>query len=248
MADTKRLKRVHGSGDDRSIESYTQWLKQRGCVLSPGVQVARDENGDSLIATKDLEPGTQIISVPSELLLTTDAAVRSEIGAAVASHPSLRVLNDEELEQKDWAEGAEPEELGITRRSVLYLFLISTKESLIKSPWNEYSQSLPTQFPSPFHWEKEALAIQTNEVQTEVSACSPSRHTVCDARVTPRRFARYYRTCKDSTTAFSPRFQRRILACSQPTFSLGSAGCGPIVRTHPAAFRPSCTQQTKLRQ
>jgi hypothetical protein len=253
MADAKRQKRSHGASDERSIEGYTQWLLQRGCVLSR-VQVTRDERGDdALIAKEDLDPGTTIISVPSALLLTTDVAVRSEVGTAVASHPDLRVLEDEELAQKELLDGAgEEEKLGITRRSVLYLFLISARDSLIKSSWNVYCQNLPAHFPSAFRWDDEALSIQTEEVQDEVSEHAfrcvlgfVSRSVPFNVLPPLPRSVRCCHIFADSLTASSPHFPRRTHAYFRQLSSPGIAGCGPTVHIHHGASHQNCTQPTK---
>ena len=139
-----------------------EWCRLQGVVLD-GVKL----DGRRLVATRDLAVGHCAISVPKAAVLSTDQAMASDIGQRILAHPGLLVVQDLERQRRLWLAGARHLDLAqgaVTRRSVLYAFLIHLRGS--GGSWGAYADALPKSYGSPFTWATRELGA---ELRDEVS-------------------------------------------------------------------------------
>ena len=139
-----------------------EWCRLQGVVLD-GVKL----DGRRLVATRDLAVGHCAISVPKAAVLSTDQAMASDIGQRILAQPGLLVVQDLERQRRLWLAGARHLDLAqgaVTRRSVLYAFLIHLRGS--GGSWGAYADALPKSYGSPFTWATRELGA---ELRDEVS-------------------------------------------------------------------------------
>ena len=139
-----------------------EWCRSQGVVLD-GVRL----DGRRLVATRDLAVGHCAISVPKAAVLSTDQAMASDVGQRILAQPDLLVVQDVERQRRLWLAGARHLDLAqaaVTRRSVLYAFLIHLRGS--GGPWGAYADALPKSYGSPFTWEARELGT---DLRDEVS-------------------------------------------------------------------------------
>ena len=143
-----------------------EWCRLQGVVLD-GVKL----DGRRLVATRDLALGHCAISVPRGAVLSTDEAMASEIGQRILAQPDLLVVQDVERQRRLWLAGARHLDLAqaaVTRRSVLYAYLIHSRErGGSGGQWGAYAEALPKSYGSPFTWAPSELGTDLREEVTK---------------------------------------------------------------------------------
>ena len=138
-----------------------EWCRLQGVVLD-GVKL----DGRRLVATRDLAVGHCAISVPKAAVLSTDQAMASDIGQRILAQPGLLVVQDLERQRRLWLAGARHLDLAqgaVTRRSVLYAFLIHLRGS--GGSWGAYADALPKSYGSPFTWATRELGAVYRQIR-----------------------------------------------------------------------------------
>ena len=145
------------AGDD-PLSALLKWCTLHGAVLD-GCKLVQDTGGlaRGFVATRNLKPGHCAIVIPHSLFVTTDVAMKSEVGALITASPALRVAANLEAERQAWANHADGDDDAkvqvISRRSVLYAYLIHQKHVEVKgAAWEPFVSSLPCDMSTPFSW------------------------------------------------------------------------------------------------
>ncbi|NWR38798.1 SETD4 protein, partial [Tachuris rubrigastra] len=123
-----------------------KWLKDRGfedSILRPAE--FRGNTGRGLMATKALQAGDLIISLPEKCLLTTSTVLRSYLGGYI----------------KKWKPPVSP-------LMALCTFLIAEKQAGDRSPWKPYLDVLPTAYTCPVCWEHPVVNLLPEPLRKKV--------------------------------------------------------------------------------
>jgi hypothetical protein len=110
------------------------WLQSQGGSLC-GIEMRKDQFGLSIYATRDLQIGDIVLTLPVSAACTFHAAKVSKVGRAILSRCQVRHQSGQ-----DGLDGR------IAERSVLYSYLIVSRESSISYPHGPYVKCLPDSF------------------------------------------------------------------------------------------------------
>jgi hypothetical protein len=171
MPPSRKRKAHPASSHDTTCAFLLEWCTAQGAVLD-GCELVQDSSGLSrgFVATKHLRPGHCVISIPHTLFVTTEVAMRSAVGALIAAFHKVRIVPNLEAERLRWAntDRAEGGELVVTRRSVLYAFLIHQRHIEAEGlAWEPFARSLPQHFSTPFSWQADELGHATLRAEVE---------------------------------------------------------------------------------
>lgn len=125
--------------DDQNIISFKFWMAENGFDLIP-VRLAATEEGNGLVATRDLKLDELVLSVPRHLMLTTGDAMESNLGRQLFSDPILHAHSSLQL--------------------VLYLLFKKENQPAKENTfWSPYFSILPRSFPLPIFFNLEELSL-----------------------------------------------------------------------------------------
>ncbi|KAE8621513.1 hypothetical protein XENTR_v10004860 [Xenopus tropicalis] len=129
-----------------------RWLKERGFQGRHLRAAEFTDTGRGLMATRDLQPGELIISLPDSCLITTETVLQSYLGKYI----------------RTWSPPVSP-------LLALCTFLIAERVARERSPWKPYLDVLPSSYSCPVYWESEIISLlpaplrqKALEQQTEV--------------------------------------------------------------------------------
>ena len=129
-------------GKSRDMASLAEWSRSCGIALADGIELTEDLLGDwSLSTTKSIEPGTSILTVPSEMILTSDINGDSQLPYYnEIDMQNVRAWMKFELETGPQAKQDYLPEYMLVYKLIQEVFLNTS------SRWYPWIQSLPTQF------------------------------------------------------------------------------------------------------
>ncbi|NWI59208.1 SETD4 protein, partial [Calyptomena viridis] len=137
----RRRKHVHFTGGvncSHKLEYILlkKWLKDRGFGDNNLRPAEFRETGRGLMATKALQAGDVIISLPEKCLLTTSTVLSSSLGRYI----------------RNWKPPVSP-------LMALCTFLMAEKHAGQESPWKPYLDVLPKTYSCPVCWEQDVVTL-----------------------------------------------------------------------------------------
>lgn len=143
--------------NSRDMISLSEWYRSCEIVLADGVELTEDLLGDwSLTTMKSIEQGSSILTVPSQVILTSDINGDSYLPYySETDMQNVRVWMESQLESGPQSKQDYLPEYMLVFKLIREVYLETS------SPWHPWLQSLPTQFSTGLYLDE----VERNHVE-----------------------------------------------------------------------------------
>ena len=143
--------------NSRDMTSLSDWSRSCEIVLADGVELTEDLLGDwSLTTTKSIEQGSSILTVPSQVILTSDVD-----GDSYLPHYSETDMQNVRVWMESELKSGPQSKQDYLPEYMLVFKLIREVYMEKNSPWHTWLQSLPTQFSTGLYLDE----VERNHVE-----------------------------------------------------------------------------------